>query len=132
MDGLCFLVFLNFSLPSGDLNHMHRTNEESYRNAANDEQIQDSMRRNGHTPGFEGRSPLSHQMSGCALSCSLFIGLFIRSTYSSSLLFTDRFLCVSLVLAGFTDLTTPQQLHRHDTYKEALKQQVSLGPQLTI
>ncbi|CAK6972358.1 centrosome and spindle pole-associated protein 1 [Scomber scombrus] len=72
-----------------DLNHMHRINEESCKMSANDGQIQDSVTRDGHTPGFEASSPLSHRMSGC-----------------------------------FTDLPTPQQLHRHDIYKEALKQQI--------
>ncbi|XP_062297968.1 centrosome and spindle pole-associated protein 1 [Scomber scombrus] len=71
-----------------DLNHMHRINEESCKMSANDGQIQDSVTRDGHTPGFEASSPLSHRMS------------------------------------GFTDLPTPQQLHRHDIYKEALKQQI--------
>ncbi|XP_067434660.1 centrosome and spindle pole associated protein 1 isoform X1 [Thunnus thynnus] len=66
-----------------DLNHMHRINEESYRNPTNDEQIL-----YGHTPRAEARSPLSHRIS------------------------------------GFTDPSPPQQLHMHDTYKEALKQQI--------
>ena len=43
--------------------------------------------------------------------------------------FADRFLSVSLVLAGFGDQPTPQQLHMQSRYKEDLKRQVSPGLQ---
>ena len=43
--------------------------------------------------------------------------------------FADGLLSVSLVLAGFGDQPTPQQLHMQNRYKEDLKRQVSPGLQ---
>ena len=65
--------------------------------------------------------PIKYQVvfSLSGFLCTLHLGLF----------FLDRFLSVSLVLAGFGDQPTPQQLHMQSRYKEDLQRQVSPGLQ---
>lgn len=82
--------------------------------------------------------PIDYQvvlsLSGWTGSCCLvyFSVLCIVCTPYTLLFFKDRLLSVSLVLAGFGDQPTPQQLHTQDRYKEELKQQVGSGPQPLI
>ena len=61
-----FQLLVNVSILSGDLNQMHRINEESYRNPVfkNGRQTQNVLMRNGHTPGVESMAPISHRLSG--------------------------------------------------------------------
>lgn len=121
----CFRYLCMFPFPSGDLNQMHRINEESYRNpvSKNSGQTQSVSTRDGDTPRAEARAPLSHQISGSVQSLWVIVYCVFWP------FFVDRFLSVSLVLAGFGDQPTPQQLHMQSRYKEDLKRQVSPGLQ---
>lgn len=76
-----FRIPVNVSIPSGDLNQMHRINEESYRNpvSRNSVQTHSLLRRNEHSPGAEARPPLSHRLSGSVVSlCTVHITFLYR------------------------------------------------------
>lgn len=65
------------------------------------------------------------------IDCQVVVSLWVTvcSVYIALLFAEIANYFVSLVLAGFSEQPTPQQLQMQDRYKEALKQQVSTRSQ---